>query len=247
MADSQQETELTDAQWAWEFLRRNAQYREAWRELQAWEALAPEYDTSALRIDAANACHLEVLLDPETPVTDVGWSIWSPVVRPAEVVVVTADDQRDLLENFVMTERWIHHRLSLCFNLTRPVSEQLDKAREILEYFKDHLPDVWRIDQSARHHRRLFWTYLAIFDRHAQGETLASLASEFFSNLSNEHPDYHGSKKVDDTLRAARRYIDGDYVLVLAPWLKRSEARKLDLSFIPKAPPSAGPDDLCIE
>jgi hypothetical protein len=198
-------------QWAWEFLRRNPEYRAAWRE------------------------HIEPCYDPAFRFQDQGVGL----VGPAHGV--PADKQAELVHRFGLdsfppspnddrpplftrtglrytTEREARMllypgQIAVIFDLTRPI--RLAAAKMVLDEERKRRG----IPGPHRNRIKLFALYLRVLDGDAAGATHSDIGSELFGNRPvslYRDPSEQRLSLVRDYLDAAEKLRDADYLFVAA-------------------------------
>jgi hypothetical protein len=188
---------VSRASLAWEFLRRNPDYRREWA---AWAAL-PERERWARYLDVLDRFGLVWVVPPELP---------DPIPAPAlpdphcaEVVpdfdgvgLYCVTPGRSVTVAPRPGEVWV------MFDTRRPIGPQLEKAREAA---LSRTADVRTPDPEV------LIRYLRILDAADAGVAMAKVARQFnFDGVSPETP-----RGVIEALRAAERLRDGDYRLIL--------------------------------
>lgn len=212
-------TETHDgALWAWEFLRRDPEYRADWEGvlgsyLESGRELYAPLDSGNFVIDlpqefreqARQRWGLHGYLNPD--VACPRWDILSFETdragsrEPLPGVWCSSGDHTfhlegttvlvavDLRQPLVRQQRWFEDDIR---DLQQRLLKDGKAARSRLR------PDMWQ-------------TYLRVADAHAAGATPQEIAAVLFPELKNEWLDYQGSWRVRDYLKKARQLIGGGY------------------------------------
>jgi hypothetical protein len=192
--------------WAWEFLRRNPEYRAAWRE------------------------HIEPFFDPafrhrDRDVGLVGPAHHVPADKQAEVVhrfgldsfPPSPDDDRPprftgtgLRYTAEHEARMLLHpgQIAVIFDLTRPIRRQLAAAKMVFAEEKQQ----GGIPEPHRNRIEQFAPYLRVLDGVVAGATHSAIGAELFENQSTEQR----LSRVRDYLDAAEKLRDKDFLFVAA-------------------------------
>jgi hypothetical protein len=226
-------------QWAWEFLRRNEDYWKAWKELIApfSDKAGKSFDTIGARaaegrlrakkkfslalagVDSASNDNepLQYLLmremfstvgHPPPPwVSQVKGGV--PFVTITTRVRFRPDSFKKL--SFPFTDHIREGQAVVWFNLNYPLKSQLARAQALLEREQKLRPPN---DNSTRKRLELYPNYLRILDAQARGVSFKVAAIKIFPKLSNEYPNPIGVRMVRDSLEAAQRLRDRDYLLI---------------------------------
>jgi Uncharacterized conserved protein (DUF2285) len=198
--------------WAWEFLRRNPDYRTFWTEKAAHH----------LHLDASARCFVD---------NDAG-----PVVREAEdrfgIGVFPLDPtSSSSLPKFSATfirRLWRNSdgfpiRLALktnetgyIFDLNYPLEGQFLRALQNAKELQNHRAQQGKIDLRSNPKERYdkYTTYLRIIDAEDAGTNQSEIADILFPTFTNEHPEYQRRQTFRNHRKAALRLRDTDYRLL---------------------------------
>ena len=65
---------------------------------------------------------------------------------------------------------------------------------------------------NSRDRSNLFSIYLRCLDATDTGASESDMAKIFYPNITNQYPEYLGTKKVTDQLKAAKKLRDCNYI-----------------------------------
>lgn len=169
--------------WKWQFTRRREDYRAAWGE--AWENKHPELK---LR-DPDTAAHPDgrkygmfYLVNPALAEYPKG--TFQPLPGTADVYIEEYEDFRKRRDTGLV---------SIEFDLTKPIKEQLERAGESLA-FQAQTYNV----RERRQHVGKWPTYLRVLDAREDGQTWDTIAREVLKYTRNEP---QAAKQVWDAAR----------------------------------------------
>jgi hypothetical protein len=195
------------SQWAWEFLRRNPEYRRLWD-----EKVLPFYNATTGEFDLDTAWAFE-----RAAVTRAGGTaIVSPIEQLREQFGTCGDPRQNrripgfnLPGAVYSASGWAQanwkgaDKISMGFDLEFPLNEQISRAKFILG----------RLQKRAEHRRetrlrdpQLYRSYLRILDAKDAGVSIAAIALRLFPIC-----DPNARQTVLNHCRAARRLRDGGY------------------------------------
>lgn len=190
---------LNRSEWAWEFLRRNPEYRKAWA---GWA------DQAAAAREAA-AWGLCAALDPaltaiEAKGNDLGIP-WRRELLSANLMVINrshaADTIAALPESFEL----------LVFDLDKPVDQQLDQARKALAAVRESRQIPSR-KATTKAHESLWVDYIHVLDMIAgagKRPALKAVAVALWDDASR-------TRLAHETIRQAKAMRDRGYRLIIA-------------------------------
>jgi hypothetical protein len=217
--------ELNAWQWRWEFLRRSAEYLQAWEsgyytDEELWRAPSSEYEEVS-----NNIFKLGLLLDPnEAPRCDV--SIFTKQNGGFLFKQMRSDEQSKLIERFKLPpEKQGPYLLSLiknqlrfsdlawdgklalaAFDLTLPIKKQIKRVEHLLESAqKMHQgrPPSPKLTGKAR---RLWPIYLRLIDAADQGVRPMEIFKQFEEEGIEEiQGAANEAGKISDMISAARK------------------------------------------
>jgi hypothetical protein len=223
---------LNASQWAWEFLRRNAEYQSDYqRFMQTWSALEadygvpPERDFQAWKADPR--AYLAVGQDHDTDGCSADQDQvliecalgdkWGFYQFPRDPALSTQELDTPLVwREIKQSARPISaadldylngdlHRVALGFDLDMPLKEQLERARLYLgrAYAGARRNSAFR-PRTVAQHRTLWCQCLRVLDAEAAGVQEADYASILFDSLQSA-----------DVVSEAHRLCRGDYREIL--------------------------------
>jgi hypothetical protein len=217
---------LNPHQWAWEFLRRNPEYRKDWQ--LALEEYLRQYPRKVIRIRGPGfAIHSGRSMEK--------WGITAYTNpeedNPREVRFLRKPEIRGLVFGDIIVPHKPSHppffwmkdnpeipwairlqetQVAAIFNLDLPLKPQFRAIKKDLEKI---VPSV----VVDRHHQDNWCIYLMILDAKAKEIANREIAEVLFLLVDNVDPDWHGSKKVYDTHQQAKKLMDGDYIRIISP------------------------------
>ena len=203
----------TPLQWAWEFLRRNAQYQKMWEKL-----IKPNYNPAAL--DAASnrrspGRRTRLRMDDTPTVADKFKQEFhvatSPPPPPAEPKAKLLFDTQYIQYEANPTRgasgrvygEMKARQAVLWFNLDWPIAPQLANANNLLLTLENS-------QRQFRIREDNYRAYLRVLDAKAAGAKLKKIAEELYPKL----PAGSGLQRVRDDLKAAERLRDYDFWLI---------------------------------
>ena len=230
------------AQWAWELLRRKADYRKAWSEIvepfcdpktgELDEARITEAQNLELYIDSKGYVRTDVTLPPYVKASSDGKKI--SVTHPQQelanrfglrIGASSLDPRRGEAPEFrtksVVAWPWREN-----FSGSRPVKTEI-RPGEVLIRFNVNWPlnvqlenarsALERYAQRPKPEMRPRWDmfplYLRVLDAEAAGLSDAEAATILFPDATSVYPDYEGKKKVSNARQAAAR-LQNEYLFV---------------------------------
>ncbi len=186
--------DLTLHQWAWEFLRRNPEYRAAWEEFQGTSRLAKEYGA---REEAAGAeWGLEWPVDPDLRATEARFYFsGSDTLRRVLGVSRARANMVTMLE----------------IDLERPLRPQLQIALKRLRHDRDEAKRRGKIKPcrpKTRAQTRLYPCYVRLLDGSLAGVGMWKMGKELFPDLEDLEDR---RQRARTRLRSARKLASGGY------------------------------------
>lgn len=196
----------TLVRWAWEFLRRNADYQKAWAEM-----IAPYYSADlGYDPDLPRAAGIP---DPLSAMRDKFGVAFLPP-DPADSRTVPVFEHNLIYENHpgAVSGSLARDQVAVVFNLAWPLEPQIARAERSIRERRERLVARGEITATApRNHKALWQDYLRLLDGEAAGLQTARLAAIIYPKTENLDPDYAGSRAVTNGLKAARKLRDGDW------------------------------------
>jgi hypothetical protein len=225
---------------AWEFLRRNPEYRADWaRELPRY--LEREKESRKNPRFKNDPVHKAPLISIDDPMFTVNPHIWDYFHKWGLYELVNPDQDAPFFLHFDRSYGGIetgygeksvngptaipHERRNaffplpkgkakVIFDLELPLKPQIDKVFKDLLHKQEFLQSEGIINLEkprVRPDREDFTCLLRVLDAKAAKATIRRIAYIIFPNYDNEYPDYTGNRKVKDTLKTARRFMRTDY------------------------------------
>jgi hypothetical protein len=197
-------------EWAWQFLRRNAEYQQAWE-----QHTPPHYDPSDLSeaIDSKSSrMPLRRLGRPqleETRVFQEQFRIGTyPPPAPSEptaklgfVAIRYAEIRGEYTPRIPLGD----DQLLVLFHLNLSIERQVADARKLLTSLRRGQFRA-SVDQYQR--------YLRLLDAKAVGASNADIAQVLYPGVKNIFPDYDAKNRIRKDMRIAKRLRDHDYWLI---------------------------------
>jgi hypothetical protein len=194
--------------WAWEFLRRNHDYRADWR---SWGLDNDHRDDEGLAraTSAAAKWGLLVPLDPmergdriarESPSDDFVW--WRSELLSGNVFALNKNHASETVPALP------EHIELIGFNMGKPVDQQIQQARRVLSRLRQARGDKPRPAKTKGHVKK-WTTYLRALDAKGSGEALKEIAAVLLG-------DPLAATDVADTIAQAERLSDSGYRLIIA-------------------------------
>ncbi|MDY7091331.1 MAG: DUF6499 domain-containing protein [Acidobacteriota bacterium] len=188
---------LTLHQWAWEFLRRNSDYRDDWRAFEALEdPIMHTAEQSSVYRSASRKWGLAYPVDPSLNATEADVH-FAQAVNHLGLVYGYASDGNELVT-------------VLEFDLEKPISPQVQIAEKYLLQQQGEYAASGRIHPAAsksRPHqqRHLYPVYIRLLDGHLEGVGTRKMGDLLFA----ESPDPR--QRARDGLRSAKKLATSSY------------------------------------
>lgn len=202
---------FTNKQWAWEFLRRNEQYKRDWQDTLP-EHLEYIEDMKKQHLPTE---HLEGYCseDPDFLIPSMEarekWGLTG---------LVNPEQDHPSFQALTFTTEFIRRRplqdneVNLTFDLNLPIKPQLERAFKFLSKIqKEQDRNIIR----PKRHKENWVELLRIFDAYKLGAKPKLIASTLYPDLPNPYPDYPMSDLVKKKFRQARKIIDEDYIKIV--------------------------------
>ena len=199
--------EFNNAQWAWEFLRRNPDYRKDWKswhapnapvtddqvrhlaEISGFSTVTKENVRAALADVGAKKWHLAFACNPFYPVSS-GLSPWDIGTRPWEPIMLS---KHESLEGFKWLLRRGPHVQAFALALDRPMDRQIDWLKRMIgEYQKKHGIDIKAVPGS---HQEKWELYLRVLDARAAGATYGQIALKLYGDSQKTNKAVYAYKQ----------------------------------------------------
>jgi hypothetical protein len=202
--------------WAWEFLRRNPEYRALWR-----EHIAPFYKTAFSSQDIGVPVKKQAVLvhrfgldwfppspNDDRPPSFIGTGLcWTEGNRVSSPFQPNPDDPIEVRMAETREAGMLLYpgQIAVIFDLTRPISRQMAAAKKLFTEQRDQarLP-------ARRNRIELFALYLRVLDGVDAGAKHTEIGAVLFEKKSNDERLI----TVRDYLAAATRLRDKDYLFI---------------------------------
>jgi hypothetical protein len=210
---------LSRARWAWEFMRRNAEYRNDFMQVaQAWKQVprsgrnyrGPEaVDVDQLARDLGLKWkQLGPIADPANDATPL-FFVAGPIEPDGEQVqafyeTIDMSDRSEQLREFA----------TLTFDLSRPLPEQLRRAAILLRKRKATVPSI----KPARSSVAQWRFYLRVLDAKQAGagtDEIIAAISAYKALGTTAESKYAAQDRVSDHLKRARQLLKNPLSLLL--------------------------------
>jgi Uncharacterized conserved protein (DUF2285) len=203
--------------WAWEFLRRNPEYRVFWK-----EKIEPFIDMTGGDLVPHN--ELKAVLVRGGICRDAAGNIWPYLdeLRARFGVDVPSPPHSSRPSFFFeIYAPWVEndgresqdlclekHQIAIIFDLSRPLAPQFKRAHASAKREQEFREISIK---TARRRQELYIPYLRILDARDAGAKPKDVGDKLFPKLSDEHPDYQRQKRLCNYQRAAEKLRDGGY------------------------------------
>jgi hypothetical protein len=227
--------------WAWEFLRRNSDFRQAFdainreiKQLTREQSNDPGHPLNLRRQSIEEAWGIErfypvawLLNFPDGPDSDGQYHFHdsdqdydAPCSFSSSRITPSAGHFfKDAGEDGAwLIERRPDERV-LIFNIDRPLLPQIKRAHELLKRAQSSRPNA---EKERRPHYDFFSRYLRVFDGYQSmmqdGCSEAEAKNRVADRLSHESPDGNGDylQQVKNDLKAAKSFVNGGYLSIAA-------------------------------
>jgi hypothetical protein len=193
--------DLTPHEWAWQFLRRNKDYQQAWAQYVD-RFFQAKYPTTPLLIEPPVKLTSHYLLNDEVNKWGIGITYINPnIIHPANIEFATplAVEMRTA-------------KITVTFDLTKSIPPQLAKASQDLITIQNAKKNKAALQvEQTKHHPKKWPLYLRVLDAHLTSAPHSTIAKILFPDV----PDKRGTKKVGDTLKQALKLVNGDYITII--------------------------------
>ena len=179
---------LPPSRWAWEFLRRNPDYRDCWE--SGDQSGAHEWGLARL-VDPDDRCPEGLRFNLSFGGMIIGG--WH-----SDLAVPLGHVYYD-------------------FDITKPLPKQLEKAARDLRLVQDIENQIGELPPMSPTRDRIDkWPrYLRILDAATEETSRAEMAEHLFPDLPDDYPNHKGSKAASNSLRQARGMVEVGYRKIL--------------------------------
>ena len=214
--------------WAWEFLRRNPEFRNDCRHIQSLIDACPDEPAGEFA-DWFNSPYGAAVQELGGAIRDLSPKYGLVRMPPIDNMVLSTQTWSEIYRPFLpllSPELEIPHfilwhapkddnEIAIRFNLTIPLSTQFAAARKLLDERQRELQKSIGLTPAQRRNKvkqaRLYQTYLRVLDAKVAKIPTTEIAIVLFPNKKNVHPDYAAVRSVKDALKAAIALRDGGF------------------------------------
>lgn len=197
--------------WAWEFLRRNSEYRKDWKKMLAKFKCDPENHRLPFD-DARSKWNLlgGEIIDPDLDLDKV--AVQHPLNIFYEAGVLYYENYFSILKVQDLEDS----QAVLLFDLSMPIKTQYERVeKELLELQEEFLKGK-KIPVRRNKNKQVLWKrYIRILDAYAANIKPKDIAAIIFPNIKNEYPEFSGTKNVHASFTEAQRLVNGKYLKIL--------------------------------
>jgi len=219
--------------WAWEFLRRNPEYRRDWEKaLSKWEKNKSHEANSRnktlnqncytkkerpRKLPFENARYRWGLLEPEIIDPDIDIDIHTHLSEFDLPIFYESGHLFNDNEFTILQATGIEKgQVVILFDLQKPIHQQYKKVKqELLERQKEFLRGKKIIEPKNRGKQYLWKKYLRILDAYTVKAKKKEIAQIIFPHVKNEYPECKGSKQVYSCYKLAMELANKRYLKIL--------------------------------
>ena len=216
--------EISHANWAWEFLRRNHKYQIDFEVVKLRLAdirIGQKYPN----LDATEWSKLSrhgALHDWISDIVDK-WGMEAVLANPDDPYHFLAPSWKKIYGKFMAGRGTFESEIytpdnpelqSIVFDLTMSIEAQISAAQKWLEAQRDERAKAGLIEliPEKRSLTKKWTQYLRVLDAENEGVKSGEMASVLMPETKNEYPDYAGTKAIENWLKAARKLRDFEYI-----------------------------------
>lgn len=221
----------TSELWAWEFLRRNQEYRKDWetalakwnkrrnRGKSSWRQLVDQgYNAEnerPERISFKNARSRWGLLeqnivDPDIDIDKRNNEFNMPLFYEAGLLF--HDNEFSILQVLGIEKS----QVILLFDLNHRIKQQYDQNEaELLALQNEFLRGKRILDRKNTGKHDLWGKYIRILDAYEAKIKPSEIAPVIFPDLENDYPGFKGTRRVSSYFNSAKELVDGEYFKIL--------------------------------
>jgi hypothetical protein len=208
--------------WAWEFLRRNPEYRVFWK-----EKIEPFIDMTGG--DLPPHKELKARVVPGGIYRDAAGTFWPyldelrtrfGVENPSPPQSTTPSHFTTTYISWVQNEGGDNQRISLerhqvayIFDLTRPLKRQFEMAEKSATREQEYRQESGAVNLKNSRNRdaEKYVLYLRILDADEAGARSEDIGDRLFPDKQNDYPDMMRAQALYDNRKAARKLRDGGH------------------------------------
>lgn len=185
--------------WAWQFLRRNPEYRTFWEE-KIQPLIDETFVPGPLVLELGERFGLMWM--PPSPSAQFGSFFKAAGTRELRRWSSGGSYELNLKE----------HEVAYIFNMSLPLEAQFQRALTQAKAFQEHKKRKGILTfNEVRQHVDKYVTYLRILDADDAGVSNEEIEEVIFHNLSNIYPEKQRTKTLLNYRRAARKLRDNGY------------------------------------
>jgi hypothetical protein len=205
--------------WAWEFLRRNPDYRCFWTE----KAVRFINDEGFISNEAGSVMReaeerFGIVPFPHDPASSD-----RPIFRATAIHPIWRNS-----DGLPMEVTLGPNEIGYVFDLSAPLDGQFARALKDAKSLQDTRVKEGKLEyHSPKARDDKYIIYLRIIDAEDDGVNQDEIAEVIFSRFTNEHPDYHRNRTFRNHRAAAMRLRDANYRLLATLALSPTNAKKV--------------------
>jgi hypothetical protein len=203
---------------AWQFLRRNHEYRAFWIEKNE-----PSIDDDGYWIDETG----EERHPWEEATSQFGLAIpHNPTLNMGAYFIGSGSRElrHSVSNNGVCNTSISASEIGFIFDMTLPLEGQFKRALESAKSLQSYRKEQGVLQfKNTKVRLNKYMSYLRVLDADDAGALENKIEETLFPSLTNEHPDYRRRAALRDSRKAARRLRDQDYRLLVNAWAASSE------------------------
>ncbi len=197
--------------WAWQFLRRNTEYK------NDWNSALEIYKSRYIKNQKINLSELEYI-EPSHAIHNApfssdlkDWGFGLGFYNPLHIIPQNLEFKNEHKRPCLAIDiEEFRNQKSLTFDIRLPIEPQLKKAGIYLK----KIAKERGIKSITRHHKTKWRDYLRVYDAYQAGIEPNKIAKVIFPKLTNDSTDQRGTKRVFSTFKQAEKLINGDYITI---------------------------------
>lgn len=199
--------------WAWQFLRRNKEYK------NEWESALEIYKSRYIKNKKINLSELEYI-EPSSFLALHGfpfsqelkdWGFGAGFYNPLHIMPQNLKFKKRCERPYLAIDiEESKNRAHITFDITLPLEPQLKNAKLYLK----KIAKERGIKPITRKHKIKWRDYLIVYDACQAEIEPNKIAKVVFPKLTNDSTDQRGTKRVFSTLKQAEKLVNGDYITI---------------------------------